>query len=287
MAKQIVIKNSFLTAEFSTVGAELISLKNTDGKEYIWQNEENYWAAHCPIVFPICGGLLNDKFKYGGKEYALQKHGFARKMEFEVESVSTTFASFSLTANEATLASYPFNFKFFVNYTLVDNTLVVDYVMKNIDDKALYFSVGGHEGYALSEDFTDYSIKFEHKENLNSYVLEGNYLSHNPINVGENTDSLDLDYKYFAVDALSFIDLKSRKASIYNKKTGKTELTVTYVGFPTLFLWTKPNAKYICIEPWAGMPDRTDGDGILEHKQGIIKIEKGDSKKLTHSISIG
>ncbi len=274
-----------MTAVFAQKGAELRSLKK-DGKEYIWQGDENFWTGRCPIVFPICGGLKEDKFSFDGREYTLGKHGFARFQIFSVEEQTENSVTFALRYDEESLKSYPFAFVFRVKYLLQGVSLRVEYTMENLDEKALYYSVGGHEGYAICGEFEDYAICFEKKEDLNSYVLEGNLLSHNILNFGENTDRLPLRYDYFAVDALSFIDLKSRKASLVNVKTGKKALSVTYEGFPTLFLWTKPNAKYICIEPWAGMPDRTDGDGVLENKQGIMRVEVGQSSTLVHTITV-
>ncbi len=280
-----MIQNEQLTASFALRGAELVSLQK-NGKEYVWEGNPDIWAGHCPIVFPICGGLKNDRFHFNGKEYTLGKHGFCRFKTFAVEEKSENSVTFALHYDEETLKSYPFRFVFFVKYTLVGSSLQVKYTMQNLDDQTLYYSVGGHEGYAIHGEFYDYAIDFEQKEDLNSYLLEGNLLSHNIVNVGKNTDRLQLDYKYFAVDALSFIDLKSRKVSLVNTKTGKKVLSVSYEGFPTLFLWTKPNAKYICIEPWAGMPDRTNGDGFLRNKQGIMQVAAQKSATLTHTITV-
>ncbi len=285
MDEQVIIKNERLTASFALKGAELVSLQK-EGKEYIWEGDPKVWAMHCPIVFPICGGLKEDKYRFNGREYTLGKHGFARFSTFTVEERTENSVTFALRSNEETLKSYPFRFIFFVKYTLEGSSLQVKYTVQNIDTKPLYYSVGGHEGYAIHGEFTDYAIQFEQKEDLNSYILEGNLLSQNILNVGKNTDTLPLNYKYFEVDALSFIDLKSRKVSLVNQKTGGKVLSVRYEGFSTLFLWTKPNAKYICIEPWAGTPDRTNADGLLRDKHDVIQLPQGGSKALIHTITI-
>ena len=286
MEESVIISNGNLTAIFNVIGAELVSLRDAMGKEIIWQNEQGLWAGHAPILFPICGGLKEDKYEFDKKEYTLQKHGFVRREPFKVEKVELESAVFSYTFNQETLKKYPFKFKFIVKYTLKDNDLVVDYTVENLDDKDMYYSVGGHEAYALEGEFTDYSVKFEHKEDLNAYNIEGNLLSHEYTNVGKNTDNIDLDYKYFTIDALSFIDLKSRKATLYNNKTGKELVEVNYNGFNTLFIWTKPGAKYVCLETWAGMPDRVGSNYKLEEKDGIVKLEKGKTKTLTHTITV-
>ena len=49
------LKNDKLTAEISSLGAELISVKDGAGYEYIWQGED--WNGHAPVLFPLCGRI--------------------------------------------------------------------------------------------------------------------------------------------------------------------------------------------------------------------------------------
>ena len=55
------IKNDKLTATVSSKGSELISVKSADGKEFIWQADEKFWARSAPVLFPIVGGLKDKK----------------------------------------------------------------------------------------------------------------------------------------------------------------------------------------------------------------------------------
>ncbi|MGK4567714.1 hypothetical protein [Flavobacterium sp. 3HN19-14] len=41
----ITISNNHLTAVINPKGAELISLKNTAGKEFIWEGNPDFWAS--------------------------------------------------------------------------------------------------------------------------------------------------------------------------------------------------------------------------------------------------
>ena len=102
MSKNIKITNGNLTLTVSTHGAEIQSLiKNS--KEYIWCGNPDVWGGHAPILFPICGGLKDDKFIYKDKEYVLPKHGFARLSEFEAENQTDTSAVFLLKSTSETL----------------------------------------------------------------------------------------------------------------------------------------------------------------------------------------
>ena len=50
------IKNDQLTLEISSLGAELQSIKDANGNEYLWDGDEKYWNRHSPILFPpVCG----------------------------------------------------------------------------------------------------------------------------------------------------------------------------------------------------------------------------------------
>ena len=282
MAEQLILSNNRINATFSTKGAELISVLK-DGKEKIWIGDPAVWGCHAPLLFPICGGLRDDKYVYNGKDYTLQKHGYARFVEFEVESHSDNSIVFLHKFNKETLKNFPFEYELRVIYTLNGSEIKVGYNVKNLADSDMYFSVGGHEGYYCPEGIEEYSVIFDKPEILDSSILNGNLLEYNTINVGENTCELPLKYEFFAVDALVFLNLKSRKVSLKNRKTGE-EVGLEFEGHDFFLLWTKPGAKYICLEPWCGCQDFVDSDYDFKNKKGIIKLSGREEKSKTHKI---
>ncbi len=283
MAEQIIISNSEIAVTMSTKGAQIISVKK-NGEEKIWIGDPNVWPSHAPILFPICGGLKDDKYIYEGKEYSLQKHGYVRFLEFELESHSAEKAVFLHRYNEETLAQFPFEYELRVIYTLEGNALRVDYRVKNLSDKEMYFSVGGHEGYYCPEGIEEYSVIFEEPEMLDSNILDGNLLLYKTVNVGKNVRELPLKYEYFAVDALVFLNLKSRKLTLKNNKTGAC-VGLDFEGQDFFLLWTKPGAKYICLEPWCGHPDFIDSNYDFKNKPGIIRLPGKEEITKSHTIS--
>ena len=80
----ITLKNDKLTVKIEELGAEIRSIV-CEGKEYMWGADPAIWSGTAPIMFPICGGLKEDKYLYNGNEYTLTKHGFAKLSVFEVE----------------------------------------------------------------------------------------------------------------------------------------------------------------------------------------------------------
>ena len=98
-------------------------------------------------MFPICGGLKNDKYTLNGKEYTLQKHGYARFKTFEVENKTDNYVVFLHKSDAETKESFPFDYELRVIYTLTGKTLSVDYSVKNLSECTMYFSISSHEGY--------------------------------------------------------------------------------------------------------------------------------------------
>ena len=186
-------------------------------------------------------------------------------------------------SNSETLKNFPFHYELRVIYTLEDSTLKVDYTVRNLDNTCMYYSIGAHEGYYCPDGIEAYSIIFDKEENLDSNILNGNLLEYKTLNVGKNTCEIPLKYEYFAVDALVFLNLKSRKVSLKNRKTG-VEVGLEFEGNDFFLLWTKPEANYICMEPWCGCQDFVDSDYDFVNKRGIIKLLAKEEKTKTHKI---
>lgn len=286
MAKQLItLKNNVLKVEISTLGAEIQSARIND-TEYIWDGNPDVWARRTPVLFPVCGGLKDDKYILNGKEYFLPKHGYAMNSEFEVENSSENSATFLLKSNEDTKKIFPFDYELRIVYTLADNAIDVRYLVTNKSDENMYFSIGGHEGYFCPEGIGEYVLRFDKKEKLTHNILNGNLLTDETVILGEDIDELPLSYDYFKIDPLTFLNLKSRAITL-QKKDGGRSVRIDFEGFDYAFVWTKPDAKFICIEPWCGIPDFEGSSFDITQKAGIQKIEKGDTFDVVHTITFG
>lgn len=121
----VELKNSSLTVRIAERGAEIVSVKNAAGYEYIWQADPKFWAKHSPLLFPVCGRLLGFAYTFAGKRYEMGNHGFAQRKIFAAEQRSGTEAAFTLTEDEETLAEYPFRFVLTQRYLLEGEKLRV------------------------------------------------------------------------------------------------------------------------------------------------------------------
>ena len=57
----ITLTDSKTTAVIDSTGAQLISLKDPSGREYIWQRAPKFWKKCSPLLFPVVGNCRNDR----------------------------------------------------------------------------------------------------------------------------------------------------------------------------------------------------------------------------------
>lgn len=278
------ISNSNLTAKIKHAGAELFSLKNSANREFIWEGNPEFWGKHSPILFPIVGTLKNDSYFHNGNEFLLTRHGFAREQVFEVLENSDNSVTFSLNSSDKTLKIYPFEFELQIIYTLIENRLDVAYKVMNKGNSKLPFSIGAHPAFTLNGDFENYSLEFEKNENLEYFLLENNLISNKKQKLKLNNKKIDLDYHFFANDALVFKSLESNSITIAENST--PFLKVNFEDFPSLGIWTKNNAPFLCIEPWFGYSDTADNFGNLFEKEGIQVLGENEVFNSVFSIEI-
>ncbi len=279
----IEIKNDKLSVGINTYGSELMYINSSNGTEFLWNGNKEVWSYRAPVLFPICGGLKDDKYTFEGKEYSLKKHGFARKSEFRGKLMSDTKAEFVMEANEETLKMFPFSFRFTIIFELDGNKLKVSNIVENLSSCEMYFSVGAHEGYFCPEGIEEYELHFDEKQTLDSFVLNGNLLEDNSVRIIENSNILTLRYEYFKVDALVFKNIEFKGVTLSHKKSSK-KVRVTFDNVNYFLLWTKPDANYICLEPWNGVQDIFGSSYDITKKEGIIKLDAGKTHTFIHSI---
>jgi len=244
----------------------------------MWDGDPAFWAKHSPVLFPIVGTLKDDTYIFQDKSYHLGRNGFAREMEFEVNDQKKEAASFILRNDKKTLANFPFEFEFSVDYELGVDSLKATYRVHNTGSDDLYFSVGGHPAFKLplveGTSYEDFYLEFDKKEVLSRWPISAaGLLEKVAVPVLQNESTLPLSKGLFAQDALVFKNPASSKVSLKSKKT-LHGLDFNFSGFPYLGIWAAKNADFICIEPWCGIADSVDSDQQLTHKEGINQLKK-------------
>lgn len=286
------ISNSFFEVKVQGKGAELSSIKSQGtGREYIWEANPKVWGSHAPVLFPIIGALKNGECEIKGTKYAIPKHGFIRNnAALELKNISDNEVCLQLEHSEHTLKMYPFKFRFEIKFRLEGRRLHVSHRVFNLDTQEIFFSLGAHPGFKCpvneGENYSDYYLEFENVENASARLLNSNGLvSDETQHVLKNTNLLPLTSTMFDKDALMFTNLKSRKVSL-KSHTSDQVLTVEYKDFSYLGIWAKPNAPFICIEPWLGLADHENSGGNFLKKDGLIALQEGKIFEAEYAINI-
>ena len=131
------IQNKTASAEIESLGAQLMSLKNAEGTEYLWQGNPAFWSSRAPVLFPTVGNVRGGTTIINGKPYALKRHGFARNLEHSVLDSGANFIAYSLKDSEETRKLYPFVFELRVTYRLIENGLTTEFAVFNRGDEEL------------------------------------------------------------------------------------------------------------------------------------------------------
>lgn len=277
----ITIQNDALTVVISTQGAEMQSVREADGTERLWQGDPAYWTGRAPIMFPVCGGLREDRYLLDGVSYPMTKHGFAKLKEWAVETAEKDRAVFLLTEQHP---GFPFRYELRAAYQLQGASIVITYSVRSLDSRTFWCSVGSHEAWMTPGGLENYTVEFAVPETLAVSELVGNLIKREPVIMAENAKELPMKTEYFAVDALVFPSLKSRSVTLKNRLNDK-RIRVDYEGMDVLMLWTKPGAGYLCIEPWCNAPDYVDADMDITHKPGMICLQPGETVERTHKVT--
>jgi len=281
---EAIISNGPLRASINSRGAELNSLLDASGREYMWDGNPVFWGKHSPVLFPIVGTLKNNRYTYNGKEYHMTRHGFARDHEFAIKVKDEKSVTFSLAANEEMREAYPFDFELEIKYSLHGNRLTTDYTIINHGNETMPFSLGAHPAFALPEPFERYSLRFEYDEKPVSTLLEDGLLSEKTTILPVANGVLPLSYTLFEKDAIVLKEHISKHIDILESEIPL--LRVWYNDFPHLGIWTIQNAPFICIEPWQGYSDTLSATGKLHEKEGIIILQPKEHYKIGFAIEI-
>lgn len=284
------ISNGQLSVRVHDKGAELASLFNhATGLEYLWNADPRFWAKHSPVLFPVVGTLKDGTFIFDDKTFSLSRHGFARDMDFQLESKESAKLVFLLRSNTETLAKYPFEFEFRIVYQLDGFSVRVTYDVSNPSAQEIFFSVGAHPAFKVplvpGTEYKDYFLKFDQKENANHWPIsrEG-YIEakSKPFFIDDNI--LPLRHELFYGDAIVFKDLKSSTISLRSQKhTHGLDFSFPY--FPYFGIWAARDADFVCLEPWCGIADSVDHDRQLRFKEGIVSLAPGARWQRTWTVT--
>ncbi len=288
IARTVSIGGPGLEASICEKGAELVRLRDQQGRDLLWDGNPPFWPGHAPLLFPIVGNARHDRIRVDGVDYPIARHGVARTARFESVASNPSSCRWRLRSNDETRTHYPFDFSLDVAYAVEAGRLTITAGVSNTGDRPMPSSFGFHPAFRwplpYGQPRAGHEIRFEVGEPAPVRRLENGLLSgveHATPVVGNR---LVLRDELFVDDALVFDRIKSRRVA-YGASSGPA-IEVAFPHMPQLGVWTKPGAGFICIEPWHGFASPVGFDGELNDKPGMVVVPPGGTETFALAISL-
>lgn len=284
----LTLRGDGISATIVGQGAELVSLRDAEGTEFLWQAGPE-WRRHSPVLFPIVGRLKGDQLRHRGQSYPMTQHGFARDRQFAWAEQGDRACKLVLTDDAETRARYPFAFRLAVGYSVGKRQLIVTFEIDNTGEEPLPASIGAHPAFnwpLLPELPKEaYRLTFAKAEPAAIRRLKDGLLLPAPQPTPIEGKTLALSERLFDDDAV-ILDRPASTSVRYAAGRGPA-IEVSWQGFNELGVWSKPGgAPFLCIEPWHGIASPVDFDGEFADKPGVMLIEPGASRALSYRIEL-
>ena len=278
-----------LTAQVDPLGAQLSVLRDRAEHDLLWNGDPSVWSGRAPLLFPIVGALAGGAYRIDSKTYHLPRHGFARHSAFQVVQSSAASAVFRLEADDVTFQLYPFSFQLEVHFVLDAATLSMTALIKNVGNRKMPASFGYHPALRwplpYGRERAEHVIEFADDEPSPVRRLDQAGLlmpERFPTPVVQRR--LALQDALFQNDAVIFDDLRSRSVT-YGAADGP-RIRLSFPDAPYLGIWSKPQANFICIEPWHGVADPQGYSGNFSAKPGVFMVAPGASMAAKLAITL-
>lgn len=284
-----IIYSDKLKVKIDEVGSSLLSMQDEDGLECIWQGDEKSWTGHDVTIFPFVARLKDGYYTVDGEEYYIPSHGICRRHNFEIASKSADCVTHVYKWDEDTLEVYPYKFELTIEHKVEDSKYIKTMTVKNLDDKEIYFGIGGHPAMNVVEqkgDTANNYVVFKKPINPNNYYLDeaGHFIEKK--DAYETLKELSCSKSTMQkLKTLIFTD--SNFDGVELKRPDGVTFKFEFSNPTALAFWSHPTSgAYYCVEPWWGVPDFSNPTRELKDKELIEKLSVGESRQYRFSIEI-
>lgn len=280
------ISNHQLIVTISPLGAELQSVLDNQGGEWLWQGDPSVWDRKAPLCFPFVGRLRGQRYTHLGKLYQIPTHGFARDMPFQVLAQSPQEITFSLKSTPETLEMYAFSFLLEVTYRLEGNILHKIHRITHLGTETMLYELGGHDGFAFpfcaSDQGASCSLELPQVKSVFAYQFDENaYIRPEKLEIPLDEGRLSTNAQAFGLDCYVLQDLPQREIFLLDPQ-GQRRVGMKFPDFPYLVLWSAEPGRFFCLEPWTSLPECTFVGEELGEKVGIRRLAPQESEELRY-----
>lgn len=277
------IRNEQLQVSVETRGGSLWSIQDNENTEYLWQGDPKYWGDRAPNLFPYIARLTEGKYLLDGTIYHMDIHGFIKDCDLQVKEQRADSLCLYMKDTPQTYSQYPYRFSYEIHYCLHGKKLHVTYHVENLDEKTMYFGIGGHPGFQVPLEegltFEDYYLQFPDSNGIHKVGMTSDCFVNGKREVFslEEGRVLPLKHTLFDDDAI-ILDQIPKQVSLL-AQNGRKGICVSFPQMRYLGLWHKPksDAPYLCIEPWSSLPSRKDVVEDLAKQEDLISLESHKS----------
>ena len=289
------IENDYIKVEVNECGAELYSIvRKSDGREFLWQGNPEYWKRRSPVLFPIVGAVWNNEMRVGESKYCLTQHGFARDARFALVSHESAELWMSFSSSEDTLAIYPFDFRLEIGYRLAGSTVEVMWRVKNPStDEVLHFQIGAHPAF----NYIDYDPEAQNQGYMRlapaadhytlSVIGEKGCLNRSDDTLHTSAGDIEITRNTFDADAIILENSQVQEVTLLARD--KTPYLRVSFDAPLVGLWSPARGKFapfVCIEPWYGRCDREHYTGQYADKEWMQHLAPGADFSASYKITL-
>ena len=255
------LQNEFIRVELMNQGAQIRHfVQKSTGKDWIWSGDPNFWPQHNPILFPMVGSTFDGKIRWENHTTQMGNHGFTRYADFTCNKIESDHIQCTFVASAETLTQYPYEFELKVDYRLKGHALAIVYTIVNHSDRLMPFNFGLHPAFQTHYNGLDgpIDIRFSHPEpQMDASIVDAQdpYVIH-------LSDAFFERFPTYILEApkSNYVELVEKDGC----------LRVYTSGYRWLAFWKKPQARFICIEPWHSHDDFEEKTQLFKDREGTL-----------------
>jgi len=247
-----------LVTSFSVGGRELLYLDRAT-----LNNAATNVRGGIPVLFPTPGKLEQDRWQSGEHSGTLQQHGFARNLPFCVVKADPAQAEvvLRLDSSAATLAVYPWEFRFELAFRLEGARLRITSRVENRSAHVMPFAIGYHP-YFLVPDKARVAVDADATRVFNNVTKTVVPFT------GFDLTAPEVDLHLLDSPRTSAaLEFSNRSPA---DKGGRVALNAS-PDFSVWVVWTLAGKDYVCLEPW------TAPGNALNTGERLIQLPPGAS----------
>lgn len=286
------IENNDIKLGFTLDGGNMISIFSKKyNKEMQYQVMKKSWQSQDVVIFPFVARLKDKTYTVNGEKYELESHGLCRYNSFKIFDKKDDEVTLLFKSNKETLKRYPFEFEFYVNYKIVNNSINICYKVKNINDFDMYFGIGGHPALKVpfiqkenEDDTSGNFIEFDKEIRTFRYIANDKSFQKDKIEF-ITPKKYEVSKENIRKYGTLILDAKNIKHLVLKRSDG---ININY-DFNTKFVafWSHPYfGDYICVEPWDSLNDFENGSLELKEKPTINTLSPNSTYLFKYSIKI-